>query len=190
MNEFISRHHEHREAHEHIDIAHEVEKNLREIESLHKKHESEQAGGAVEKIRETIEAESTQTESVLPNLEQDQEQETFLHSMHGNLKEKAYEKTLEEIRDDLAPHERFASKLFHRPVVEATSEILSKTVARPVSSSIGAIIVSIGLSASLYLSYRYGFEFNYLLFLLLFIGGYGLGVIVELLLRPFKKEQI
>lgn len=192
MSEFsIGHHHEKISAHEHIDIAKEVERNFQEIEAAENRAERQEQENSIEHIRDTIESESTRTESVLPALEQANENKaTFVPSSHANLKRQAYEKTLTEIQNELPNYQKTVSKLFHQPAVEAVSEALSKTVARPVSTSIGAVIVSIGISISLYLSYRYGFEFNYLLFLILFIAGYGIGIIAELVFfRPFRGRD-
>lgn len=192
MSELFRNHHEHTVPSREIDVGAEVEKHLKKLETEEQRAEQSYGDTSIEEIRTSIEDASHKTETLTDSIDSQVEQQDspFLPSLHGNLKRETYRKTLDEIQQELSPRQKIASKMFHHPTVEAISDTLSKTAARPMSSTIASIIISIGVAISLYLSYRYGFEFNYLLFFFLFVGGYAIGLIVELtILVPLQNKR-
>lgn len=84
------------------------------------------------------------------------------------------------IRRKLPAPQRALSKIIHQPAVRAISEGAGKTVSRPSGLLGGGIAAFVGTSAYLYLANHIGFEYNYGVFLVLFAGGFVLGIILEL----------
>lgn len=88
---------------------------------------------------------------------------------------------LTHIRRQLGAPSRALSHIIHQPVIRAVSEGAGKTVSRPSGLLGGGLVALIGTSGYLYLSRHMGFEYNYGVFLVLFAGGFVLGLILEFL---------
>ena len=114
------------------------------------------------------------------------EQPTFINR---ELKGMAYKRTLTRTQKSLPAPARAFSKVIHNPAVEAVSEIAAKTVARPSGILAGGIIAVIGSSIFLWAAKHYGYEYNFLLFALLFGGGFMLGLLLELIYRLVRKPR-
>jgi hypothetical protein len=88
---------------------------------------------------------------------------------------------------------RSFSKLVHAPVVRQASEVAGATVSRPSGMLGGGLTALVGTSLYLYLAHHVGFQYNYLVFLLLFAGGFIIGLILEaivhLALAPRRKAN-
>jgi len=107
--------------------------------------------------------------------------------INKDLKALKYKRTLQSVRKDLKPTERVLSKVIHNQTVDAVSQAAEKTVARPSGLLFGGICAFIGSSLFLWVSKHYGYEYNFLLFALFFLGGFGLGLILELAMRSMRK---
>lgn len=105
------------------------------------------------------------------------------------LKKEALRRTMTRVRKQLSAPARSFSKVIHQPVVDAVSQVGSKTVARPSGLLGGSICAFIGSSSFLWLAKHYGFNYNYLLFFLLFVGGFALGMVIELALFAFRRKR-
>lgn len=103
-----------------------------------------------------------------------------LGSVNHDLKDIAYQRTLKRTQRQLSPSARTFSKIVHHRVVESASEALGNTVARPSGVLAGGITAFLGSTIFLWLARHYGYEYNFLLFALLFVGGFAIGVLVEL----------
>lgn len=99
------------------------------------------------------------------------------------LKANAYQKSMRQIRSKLSKPDRTLSKVIHNKTVENISEVSGKTVARPSGLLGGGICALTGSVFLLYMSKHYGFQYNYALFFMLFVGGFFIGMLGELLLR-------
>lgn len=74
---------------------------------------------------------------------------------------------------------RAFSQLVHAPVIRQVSELAGSTVSRP-SGMLGAGLTAlVGTSGYLYLARHIGFQYNYLIFLLLLAGGFIIGLVLE-----------
>ena len=106
-----------------------------------------------------------------------------------SVKEAARRRVMRRVQRQLRPDERLLSKFTHNPVVDAASRAAEKTVARPSGLLGGSIFAFVGSSAYLWIARHYGYEYNYLLFLILVIGGFGLGMLAELLLHSVRRPK-
>jgi hypothetical protein len=151
------------------------------------KHKHEAARAAQEKAAEQDldslrhEVAKTAQEGHLPTQERHDKDSDHGYGTHQSLKAGAYQRTLSQVRQRLPKAARTFSKLVHSPTIEALSEVSSKTVARPSGLLGGSIGAFTGSVIILYMANHYGFRYNYSLFLILFVGGFLVGLGFELL---------
>ena len=136
----------------------------------------------IERIRSSIQQEAKPAEADKPKTERS-EPAASPTTIGKVLKDQALFRTLKNLRQHLSPPERGLSKIVHQPVVDAVSEVGGKTVARPSGILGGGICAFLGSLGYLYLAKHIGFHYNYLLFLLLFVGGFAVGIVLELIVR-------
>lgn len=154
---------------EHEPTHHEKKTDL---ESIKKSIESTAVSG---KEYSVLEKESTDKGSSLANTKQ--------------LKKSAYHKIIKQAQLHLSGSEKNFSKFIHKPSVEKISDVSSKTIARPTSLLFGSIFAFIASLIFYFVSKRSGFEYNYILFSLMFIGGYFVGLIFETIFWLFRKPS-
>ncbi|MDB5175888.1 MAG: hypothetical protein JWM81_746 [Candidatus Saccharibacteria bacterium] len=73
------------------------------------------------------------------------------------------------------------SSALHNPIVSTVSDAAGKTVSRPSGLAGGGLMALLGTSGYLYMAKHYGFSYNYFVFLALFVAGFGVGLVIELL---------
>jgi hypothetical protein len=103
-----------------------------------------------------------------------------------DLQDMAYQRALVRNRKQMSKPSRALSKVIHQPVVDAISRASENTIARPSGLLVGGAVALIGSSILLYTAKHYGFRYNFLAFALLFVGGFVLGLALELVYRLFK----
>ncbi len=84
---------------------------------------------------------------------------------------------------------RTLSKVIHQPVVRAVSEPAGKTVSRPSGLLGGGLVAFLGTSAYLYLAKSTGMAYSYFVFIGLFVGGFVVGVALELLIHALSGRS-
>lgn len=110
--------------------------------------------------------------------------------MTRELKQQAFKRTLTRVRHHLKPAERSFSKFIHQSTVDKVSTVGAQTVARPSGILGGGIFAFVGSAIVLYLARTYGFSYNLFIFIILFVGGFALGTLIELGLRAiFHRRQ-
>ena len=142
----------------------------------------------LEEIRQETEAESRPADEVVAAHIEKEEPAAPAGLINKELKSLKYTRTLQSVRKDLKPYERVLSKVIHNPAIDAVSQAAEKTVARPSGLLFGGIFAFVGSSAFLWISKHYGYEYNFLLFLLFFLGGFGVGLVLELLMRVLRRR--
>lgn len=110
--------------------------------------------------------------------------------LHQELKANSYKKTLASIQHQLSAPERVLSKIVHAKAVEPITNAAASTVGRPSGLLGGAIAALLATVYLLYTAKRYGFAYNYTAFLVFFAGGFVLGVVIEMALKPFTKRKL
>lgn len=105
------------------------------------------------------------------------------------LKDQAFTRTLKKAQRQLSAPERTFSKIIHTPLIEKTSDVAAKTIARPSGILLGSICAFIATTMVLVISKRSGFTYNYLLFFLVFVAGHIAGTAIELVIRSIKKSS-
>ncbi|MDB5164834.1 MAG: hypothetical protein JWL89_460, partial [Candidatus Saccharibacteria bacterium] len=93
-----------------------------------------------------------------------------------------WNREIKNLQRKLPVLQRSLSKVIHQPVVRVASEAAGKTISRPSGLLGGGLVALIGTSGYLYTAKHAGFRYNYLVFLMLFAGGFIVGLILELLI--------
>jgi hypothetical protein len=102
-------------------------------------------------------------------------------------KKAAYKKTLKHVQRQLPKREKAFSKVIHQPAVEKVSNVGAKTVARPSGLLAGGVCALLGSSIILYMAKHYGFRYNFFVFLLFLVGGFFVGLLIEMLWKGAQK---
>lgn len=168
----------------------------KQVETLQQKAESEarstkhELKDDLENIRSAVEsnAKSKHEHDSKHKNEQERPEKDQPVLVNKELKNVAYRRTLKRTQGKLAAPERAFSKVIHNPVVEAVSEFGAKTVARPSGVLLGGIFAFAGSAAFLWIVRHYGYEYNYLLFALFFVGGFFVGLGVELGIKLASRK--
>lgn len=151
------------------------------------KHAESKSGDEIESIKKSIESNAVSGKEYSVG-----ERETHPSHSYGvtkQLKRDAYRKTLHKAQTHLRGPEKAFSKVIHKPAVERVSDIGAKTVARPGGLLLGGITAFVASIVVLFIAKRSGFTYNYLLFLIVFAGGYLLGVVLEAIIGAFRKAE-
>lgn len=109
--------------------------------------------------------------------------------VNKHLKEMAFSRALTRARKKLSVPSRAFSKFAHIPAVDKASEAIGKTIARPAGMLWGSVLAFIGASALLWITKHYGYEYNYLMLIVLFGGGLILGNVAEFAWRAVKATR-
>lgn len=139
-----------------------------------------QAAIAREEIARTADK---QTETPLDRLKAAEAAEQPAQPLNINRELKAItlNRELRNIQRKLPAVPRGFSKLVHQPVIRAISEVTDKTISRPSGLLGGSLVAFLGTAGYFYLAKSMGFNYNYLVFLVLFAGGFIIGLGLELL---------
>lgn len=104
-------------------------------------------------------------------------------NVNQELKAITVQRELTHIRRKLSAPQRTLSRIIHQPAMRVVSEVTGKTVSRPSGLLGGSLVAFLGTTSYLFFAKHYGYEYNYLIFLLLFAGGFILGLILELIVH-------
>lgn len=101
----------------------------------------------------------------------------------AELRTQALDRTLASVRNRLTNPEKRLSKVIHQPVVEKVSDVAGKTVARPSGILFGGIFSFVGSLSAYLLARHLGGQLHYGIFAVTFVGGFALGLCIELMWR-------
>lgn len=166
----------------------ESKEHLEKIRSnLEKNAERAKNNGEKEVIeaRKTIDSEAISGRETMPDSSEKKSQQSITKAE----KTRTYKMTMKRAQSQMSGPSRAFSKFIHNQFVEKTSETVGATVARP-SGILGAGLLGfIGISIILYYARKNGFAIDnpYSLTVILIVGGWILGVVVELLYKSLKK---
>lgn len=161
------------------------EKLDRELES-----KAEKAKGShldTEALSRTVEQHAISGKEMSPGDRADTKRHPVL--VNKQLKDMAYLRAMTRVRKHLSIPSRAFSKVVHSKALERPSEVIGNTVARPSGMLGGAFVAAIGSSILLWVTKHYGYEYNYLAVILLFVIGLTLGLAVEILWKTFRFKK-
>ncbi len=94
------------------------------------------------------------------------------------------------VRSNFKGPGRSFSKLIHNQTVSSISDFAGKTIVRPYAILLGGVVTLIGSSAYLFYIRGTGYKYNFFVPLMLFAGGFVVGLLAELFLKgAFGKKR-
>jgi hypothetical protein len=160
------------------------ERELTSAEAAHGKNEQ------VETHRNNVEQHAiSSTEKAHLGVENEQPKNTHPLIASMQLKTVAWSRQMTRTRKRLRAPDRAFSKVIHSPVIDKPSELIGNTIARPQGMLWGSVFAFVGTSVLLWVTNHYGYEFNYLLVVLLFLGGSLFGTAIEAISYAFRKNR-
>lgn len=187
MSERLSPQHESQGEQEKLSSEHQ-EKLDQKIEKEARQSKHEHADN-IHEIRSKVEKEAKAKHEHTAKKESESKEADQPLLVGSDLKQAAYRRTLKKTQAQLSPPARAFSKVIHQPVVENISEFAGKTVARPSGILLGGIFSFLGSSIFLWVAKHYGYEYNFLLFAVFFVGGFFIGLLVELGLFAANRKK-
>lgn len=176
------------ESYEHHQGEHERRaQKHHEVTSEKARHEHREK---LEHIQKTIEKEAKKSDEIKidqkPETDAKPNAPSFISS---DLSTQALKQNLRMVQRGLSKPERQFSKIIHNPGVDLVSETAGKTIARPPSLLFGGIFAFITNLAVLIICRHFGYEYNYLIGIAGFGGGFLLGLLIEALYRLVLRRQ-
>lgn len=151
-------------------------------------HESVSSAETIEELLKQIEREAHSSKEVLGRQEHDKQREGHAHLAGDHLKSHASRQTLKTVQRQLNRPERTFSKIVHNPAVENVSEVAGKTVARPYGLLWGGIFSVLGSLLVVIVTRFYGYEYNFVIGLSCFAGGFLFGLLFEVVFRKKLRQ--
>ena len=182
----MSEHLSHAPKHETVPSHEIAEKAKEHLEALKSKAEKDgekhKSGEHMDAIKKSVESQAISGKEMMPsesaanNVPQD-------GYINRELKDMAFRRTMKNTRRHMGAPSRMVSKIIHQPVVEKASEVASGTIARPSGIIGGGLCALLGSLLLLWLTKHYGYEYNYLMFIVFMAVGFVLGLFAELTLH-------
>lgn len=145
----------------------------------------------IAEARQEITKESDSRERLLNKLEVEQEadDEPTTRPINKELLKITFNKEIGHIRRKLGSLDKVGSKIIHQPLIRSVSEVSSKTITRPSGLLGGGIVAFLGTGTYLYYTKHIGLKYNYTIFLLLLVGGFIIGLLLEALIRMIRGRR-
>jgi hypothetical protein len=161
-------------------VSHEHhERAERERAAAAEQARAEKSQQNLELLRQAAKQEAKEAQE-LSHEKQSEPDADALFGMQQDMKDTAYKRTLANTQRKLPKAAREFSKVVHNEAVERVSAVSGQTVARPSGLLGGGLCAFLGSLALLYYSKHYGFHYNYLMIVFLFVGGFAIGALLEL----------
>lgn len=151
--------------------------------------EAPKTAETTENIREEITEPASQESEDLKRAFQVEDEAEPLPPPNKAVKENALNLNLTIARSKLSKPGKAFSRFIHRPVVNSLSEVTGKTLIRPSAILCGGIFTVVGSLYYLYATQKTGYKYNFLVALLLFAGGFVIGLVLEMLYRIVSKRS-
>lgn len=181
--------HETSQSHEELVSNEQHEKAEKSRQEALEKAKQEQSEVNLAELREQAKAEAESTDDVTINEAENANEPDGVIGFQNLLKTDAYKQTLKRIQARLTPADRAFSKVVHNKAIDSVSNVGAKTVARPSGLLGGSICAFLGSLGLLYSAKYYGFRYNYLMFFIFFIGGFAIGLLLEVVIWLFVKRK-
>lgn len=138
------------------------------------------------KSRATAETNESQAEKINNQIHSNPSNSTPY--IDKSVKKQALSQELAQIRQELTKSDRLLSKTIHQPKIQKLSEISAKTVARPYGLIVGGLLAFIGSLAYYLFTKYYGLHYYSIVFIILFISGYILSSLIEIIVKSIAKK--
>lgn len=168
------------------------EEHRRDLEKARERmgREPNHQESSIENILDTIEKNAVETEKLFDKQEAaERRSEETAMPISSSLGKIGYRQTMKRVQRKLPANQRRFSKVIHNPVVETASDVAGGTIARPSGLLAGGITSLIVNLLVIIVCRYYGYEYNYLLGILGFLGGFVLGVTAEFAYRAIRPKK-
>lgn len=157
-----------------------------QVEELKQKEKLDEARQGLESISVT----SEQTIDKIKDMTKSSESVSQSpKNVNKDLRKAGLQKELAHIRRKMGKTDQIGSKVIHNKAVSVISSGLSKTIVRPSGMLSGAVIALVGTSLYYFFTKSVGVKYNYFIYIILFVGGFVVGLLIELIFRIFKKDK-
>jgi hypothetical protein len=144
----------------------------------------------VEDIKKRVEAaQPTTSESIKQKLEPGEQPAALPPVADVGQRRQAVCTYLNQVRKHLSAPDKALSEFIHNPAINTLSEATGKTIIRPSGILLGGLCTFVGSAYYLYAAHRTGYRYSFTFALALFVGGFILGVILEMIFRLFAKRR-
>lgn len=147
----------------------------------HEKLEEDKLKQNIEQIRHKAEEAAIESDKTRAEAQQNESHTPKDSFVNKELKEMAYARTMNRVRQQLSPISRKFSGLVHQPTINVVSEGVAKTVGRTSGLFGGGLVALLGTSVYYWISKHYGYDYNFFIYLILLAGGFVIGWVIELL---------
>lgn len=114
----------------------------------------------------------------------------YPHSYITNkIKTERYNETISQAQPELSAADRFFSKVIHNNFIYELSELVGKTIARPITILISAVLSLIIGVAIMFWGKRIGFDYPNTIFVIIFCISYPLSLVTDLIISAIKKPK-
>jgi hypothetical protein len=172
------------------ELAHERREALRDqLERAERQHEAH--GDHNESVREATErAKELGVEKV--DMPATSPAERRRGAPSKKQRETSLKSQMKQIQSEMSTGDRLVSKLIHNRPIEAVSDIVGSTVARPNALLSGSIAAFIGVTISYFVAKYYGFQLSGFETIAAFIVGWIMGILYDyfsVMIRGHRKDQ-
>lgn len=172
----------------HTETVPEQQGRLEKLQDAGRQAEQDHLSKSLELLQKRAEMQSVSGKEIAVGDRQEND-DTPVLGLQKELKQQAYLRTMQKVQSRLSGPERVFSRVIHTQVVNALSEAGARSIGRPSGLMGGALCALLGSSLLLYVAKHYGFTYNYTVILVLFIGGFIVGLLIELLYRLVAKAR-
>lgn len=182
----------------HYEAGRNIELDSKELEKQHKnaaEHYREAAENAPDKkesletIRKNIERAAASKKEIEEASRKEAAASESVANSRLQFKGSAFKQLLREVQRQETPAQRRFSKVIHQPAVEEISNLAEGTVARPSGLLFGGLFSALSSIVVLYICRHYGYEYNFLIGLASFAGGFCVGLLLEGLSKLFSRNK-
>ncbi len=164
----------------HEKIAQNIEKNAEKMPASNREQD-------LSKIRQNVAEKASSTSETIASSSSKERTVAPQTIIDSELKDMMFTRTLNRVQRHLNPAQKVFSKTIHSKAVDTVSTIGEKTIARPVGLIFGGLFALLGSVFSAYLAKQFGMRYNPVVFCVFFLGGYVVGLVIELILRIIRK---
>lgn len=177
------------QSHEDLHPYGEAPKNKPEIHNSYEEDSSSKKQENIKSIVQKIEQAAKSSKEIKLDQKPHEQTPVAHHSAESPYKDHSSAQTLRTVQKQLKGPERQFSKLIHNQKVELASDVTGATVARPSGLLLGGILSLLSSITVLIICRYYGYQYNYVIGLAAFGGGFLLGIVIEFLFKAFSKVR-
>ncbi len=171
---------------------HELRIGSGEVEINQNKSENIAPVTAVEALKSVAEAsQENDSQNILNKLKPpaDERVAQLPNTISSAAKSTAINRSLKNLRQQESLPEKTLSKVIHQPVIRVLSEGAAKSMTRPSGLLGGGLLAFIGSVSYFVLAKYIGFQYNYSISFLFFVGGFLIGLALELLVHVMTASR-